>query len=454
MRKLIVLFALVGVQHLYAQSLREIILPFNDDQCQFFELDVQRVIDSVYLNMREGEKVKLCLYTRSERRSRTQSQLQVLATKRAELVNAYLAAKKSVPSSQINQVIPFDYTLPENKQTLTDKLSPELEKPIPGIPAIILTKTEPYQKYYSHLNDSLTRRTQQEFVLNSNYESRIYTRGGLELFFQPNSFVLENGTKHGCETIQIKLEEYNTIADMLGADLTTHSNGKMLESGGMIYIEAWCGNQKLKLAPNQYFEVLFPNSNPQKGMKTFNGRKSPSMSDWILQKGGEVKIVPDDIVAKTNSSRNENSEISYDDEGGEYFLDAVSEDIYNMTDGYLLKSRNLGWINCDLFYNVEKKSELLVSSDSKENICYRLVFRDIKSIMPAYDCGNNGQFKFEGVPYGEKVVLVAYFISRDKKTALFAAREIILGESKVEVLQLQPMDPLSLNAQFNDLFPN
>lgn len=463
MRTLLLIMSLMLASSVFSQTIREIILPFNDDQCLAFEPDVQQVIDSVYFNMRQGEKIKLRLYNRFERKMKTHVELQSLTSNRARLVNSYLEAKKNYSSSEIEKIIPFNYNLPPTGRSLTDYMSPDLEKPIPGLPAVILQKTEPYQKFYTHLNDSLINRNEMEYSISASMDQHLFFQSGLEISFLANSFVQENGAAHSCSEIKILVEEYLKTAEMLSADLTTHSNGKMLESGGMIYIEAWCGTQKLKLKPGKSIEILFPSITKKEGMKTFNGRKSKNMSDWVLQNGGEVKIVPDELIPETEKKNNNErfivtEEISYEGEGvildGEYEYDSLAQQVYDMTDGYLLTSLNLGWINCDRFYEVENKTELLVSSNSKEPICYRIVFKDIKSIIPAYDCGANGTFKFDDIPAGEKVILVAFYVSRDKKTALFAAKEITLGETKNEKLLMENTTPEALKAQFSDLFPN
>lgn len=445
------LFAVLYLSgQLSAQSMREIILPFNNDQSTAMENDVREVIDSVYDVLNDGEKVRLRLYNREERKTRTHEQLIVLTQNRYKLVNAYLAARKRMPLIKIPEVVPFTNVLPD-RVSITDHNIADLDQPIPGLPAVILKREEPFEKYYTHLAESARIRNAVDYDIYADRDFTISTPSGLQVLFAANSFVKENGMRHSCTNVRIVLEQYLTMSDMIAADLVTHSKGKLLESGGMIYIEAWCGEDKLKLAPGKSFRVLFPSNERKKGMKAWSGHKTENADDWVQQFNGKVQRIPEEV--KQENPVESESEVNYESEGeGNYQMDVMSREIYNMSDGYLLTSFNLGWINCDRFVEIEEKTDLVVQSNSKEEVCYRLVFQEIKSVMPAYRDGSKDGFRFSQVPKGERVVLLAYYISRDKSVGLFAAKEIVIGENQNEFLQMQNINPDQLKGKLSDWF--
>jgi len=444
-----------------AQGLKEIILPFNYLQCTSFEYDVQDKIDYAYKLLNQGEKARLVLYTEQERLNKSHAELQSLTEKRAKLVNAYLAARNSMAYSEIKNVIPFLENDINNSTEANDRFSDAIHRPLPGLHSVLLNKTEANTKYYTHIDTDAETRNCQEFEIYTKEENVFYTAGGVTIRVHADSFVYENGGTHPCGTVTMCVSEFLTYGDMLSADLVTHSNGKMLETGGMVYIEVNCENKKLKLANNKTIQIIFPADEKKEGMQAFNGSKSKNISHWLLQKGGDVSFTKADTYEEMieKQEKTEEKEIEYDDEGneldyyserGESVLDNV---YYNMTDGYLLTSANLGWINCDRFTEIEQKTELLVSSHRKETICYRLVFRDIRSIMPAYEYDAKGNYLFENVPSGQQATLLAFYLSKDKKNALFGYKEITLGKTKEEKVELQEISGDALKNMFAEVFP-
>lgn len=460
-----------------AQGLREIILPFNYLQYTSFENDVENKIDSAYRLLNLGEKARLVLYTEQERLSQSHTELQSLTDKRAKLVYAYLDARKKMPYNEIRNIIPF---LAEEVNTSTetnDRFSDVIHRPLPGLTSVLLNKTENNTKFYTHIKDETISGECQQFPIWIEQETKFYTAGGVYIKIQPHSFLYENGEKLSCSVVNLCVKEFLTYNQMLSADLVTHSNGKMLETGGMVYLEATCGERKLKLANGKTIQIVFPAEEKKEGMQAFNGVKDENISHWLLQKGGDVTFtkaeeepLQTEIIEPEEAYFSETEGMYFDGEGNyvdrkrtpeEIAYDSLQnlyayyydKDIYQMTDGNLLTTGNLGWINCDRFYNIEQKTELLVNCNRKETICYRLVFTEIRSVMPAYQYDAKGNFLFDGVPAGQQATLVAFYISKDKKDALFGYKNITLGTSKNESVDLTEMSAENLKNMFADLFP-
>lgn len=469
-----------------AQGLKEIILPFNYLQSASFEYDVQDKIDEAYRLLNQGEKARLVLYTEQERLTVSQGELQSLTEKRAKLVNAYLAARKQMSYADLKEVIPFLENDINNSTEINDRFSDVIHRPLPGLSSVLLNKSEENIKFYTHVNEDAINRNCQEFAVLIGVETKFYTEGGILIKIQPHSFVYETGEneKLSCMVVNLCVQEFLTYGDMLKADLVTHSNGKMLETGGMVYMEATCTGKKLKIANGKTIQIVFPADEKKPGMQAFNGVKNESISHWVLQKGGNVnftkaeepgpgnknEIMLIDLNPDMGYERSGVEEWDYDGEGNyedrkltpeEIAYDSLSnlydyyadDDIYQMTDGNLLTTANLGWINCDRFYNVEQKTELLVSSGRKETICYRLVFRDIRSIIPAYQYDAKGNFMFDNIPSGQSATLLAFYISKDKKNALFGYKEVTLGKIKKEEVELKELSPDALKNMFAEVFP-
>ena len=91
---------------------------------------------------------------------------------------------------------------------------------------------------------------------------------------------------------------------------------------------------------------------------------------------------------------------------------------------YVVKTSNLGWINCDRFIRLSanEKMNLEFASTSDENQYY-LIFKDIRSLIRPYKSG--GMVSFKGVPKGEDVRLVA--VHMKDGAAQLAINDFTLG---------------------------
>ena len=58
---------------------------------------------------------------------------------------------------------------------------------------------------------------------------------------------------------------------MLLANLPTVSNGQLLETGGMLFLEAKQGTTDLKLKDDRAIEISFPKTNKREDMQLFLG---------------------------------------------------------------------------------------------------------------------------------------------------------------------------------------
>ena len=84
-----------------------------------------------------------------------------------------------------------------------------------------------------------------------NYKGFKYTgKGGTILIFPPKAF--DCGDK---DTVNIKIAEFIDVASMIKANLSTESNGKLLESNGMVYCKAFKNDKELNLKKGKSFTL-------------------------------------------------------------------------------------------------------------------------------------------------------------------------------------------------------
>lgn len=331
--------------------------------------------------------------------------------------------------------------------------------------------------------------------------------------------------------VQVEMKEVFKKSDILLSNLPTISDGKMLESGGVVYLDAaTMDGEKVVIAPGKAVTIDFPSGSPTQGMQAFSGQyDTEGNMNWtpmgapavaagadngikadpntLMFSDGEhsvkgyiysilegatqcvgtdkvwieVGISPDGMTKRVRTSGYNScyyksvidivqnikwdvdaapgvDKISFTIEpqnynnkenprNGQYNAVASSDNMFAMYnekfDKYEAKLQarevannslqvaELGWINCDRFYEVTPKVNLMVNVDGgteKEFARVFVVFKDIKSVMG----GNQVDYSshsFSNLPGGKKAYAVA--ISYLDNEPYFGMKEISISDQPI-----------------------
>jgi mono/diheme cytochrome c family protein len=119
------------------------------------------------------------------------------------------------------------------------------------------------------------------FVVRPGRDTLLRTAGGTLLFIPRNGFQRPDGTPAG-GPVHVTLREALTPADLVLAHLTTTSDGRMLESGGMVFVDANEAGQTLRINPGAPLRVSLPTAQPLRGMQVFTGRPDAAgRLNWV-----------------------------------------------------------------------------------------------------------------------------------------------------------------------------
>ncbi|RYY99086.1 MAG: hypothetical protein EOO11_06175 [Chitinophagaceae bacterium] len=124
----------------------------------------------------------------------------------------------------------------------------------------------------------------QIFTISGNEERLLTAKSGTLIGVHRDAFVLPNGQVPS-GPIRFTVQEFYGLGDALSADLTTRSGDRMLETGGMLYLEASSGRERLLLRPGATVDLAFPVSAPVPGMQLFRGSRQQGAMDWALLTG-------------------------------------------------------------------------------------------------------------------------------------------------------------------------
>lgn len=122
----------------------------------------------------------------------------------------------------------------------------------------------------------------QEFKVNPNKPIQIRGKNGLQLHLPANAFVDENNVPIKSQEVSIEIEELFGPREAFTHQLSTVSEGKLLESGGMFSVKASLKGKPLKLKEEATMEVKFPSKNLKEGMQVFTSVENPNtgIKEW------------------------------------------------------------------------------------------------------------------------------------------------------------------------------
>jgi TonB family protein len=122
----------------------------------------------------------------------------------------------------------------------------------------------------------------QVFSIRTDRDTTIICKEGTTIQIKANSFISEKTGNPISGTVQLKVKEYYKISDMILANLTTTSGGKILETGGMLHISATNNSENCILKPGSEIKTGFPYSGKKDDMALFYGDVTNDLIDWKL----------------------------------------------------------------------------------------------------------------------------------------------------------------------------
>lgn len=291
----------------------------------------------------------------------------------------------------------------------------------------------------------------QFFIINPLRDTMIIGNEGTKLLFKAGS-LLSN------KQVQIELKEFYQLGDYIKSGLPTVSNGQMLQTGGSIYLNATENDASKKtVGINQNLDIQadFTLGKNDTSMQIFIKDPSSKAFNWMLA-GRRISKTSYEITETVVDAEGRiiSEETFHSKEAWEKHLadkekkrkeaakaEAIKAETSQKMDSKL-KIYNLGYINCDKFYD-EPTMPLMVSADSKHNAQYYVVYTDIRGVMKGET--NSGTVQFGSVAKNREAVLIA--VSIVDKQAYFFKCKIGLGGKLEKKIALNPIEDNLLNQE-------
>lgn len=121
----------------------------------------------------------------------------------------------------------------------------------------------------------------QTFTLKRNAETKIKGKDGTVIYIPQNALVTKDGKTVTSNKVEIQLEEYLKPADAVYNQLSTISDGRILESGGMFTVTATADGEELQLKEGSALKVQLPVINKESDMQVFTALKNEEgVTEW------------------------------------------------------------------------------------------------------------------------------------------------------------------------------
>lgn len=121
----------------------------------------------------------------------------------------------------------------------------------------------------------------QTYTINPTKDNTVKGNKGTTILIPKNALQTKEGKPVTADQVEIVLEEFLQPKDAAFNQLSTMSDGRMLESGGMFSIKAYAQNEEVVLKKGKQLQVEMPTINMQKGMELFTAVKNADgITEW------------------------------------------------------------------------------------------------------------------------------------------------------------------------------
>ena len=270
------------------------------------------------------------------------------------------------------------------------------------------------------------------------------------------------------DSISFKLREYYTKSDFIKAGLSTTSNGKLLESKGMIFLQVFLNKEEIELK-NIPIHVIFKEFNFEDNYQIFYGNETNESINWNLDTitpnyhifynyvlyGKESDYLDQtfnniiiDSILWTNSYTQIDTIGTFEESNDTLY--SFNPDYYGMDQMAVLKKNKFfrvlpfNWANLDIFLKLENLTTVEITSNKINDPHYFCVFQKYNSIIPNY------QNTFNGVPVGEIVSIIGVdFV--DNKIYFDIQKQVEIKNDMTVKLKLKETEKTEIDSILKEL---
>jgi hypothetical protein len=296
------------------------------------------------------------------------------------------------------------------------------------------------EKPYS-LQANYPEKESQYFLINPMRDTTIYGKEGTEIHISPTALTSR-------KLVSIKLKEFYSLADLMINDLSTVSDGEMIQTGGSIYLEAreHKTEKKVTINPNLGLDIAFTGGRDDPKMEVFIKDPHSAKMNWIrpsktvvtmTKSWSMTETILDPETNEVISSKTYNSKKEWEDHLNKKAEEKKTADIViakKKANYEKLKVYDMGYINCDRFPD-EPKIQFMVAADDSIVAEYFVVFDNVRGVLKGETRGNS--VDFGTIPSDKAARLIAVSFQGDK--TYFYSQNFIAKNTANAKVALRPV---------------
>lgn len=347
----------------------------------------------------------------------------------------------------------------------------------------------------------------QKFTINNNSDNIVTGESGTKVRIYKNTFVDSNGNIINGK-VDVQLIEALKPIDMVLGNLTTTFNKKPLETGGMIYINAFSNKKELNIASDKSILIKMPTDSVLVGMSVFEGKQDSLGIKWInpikLPVGDTTDGISSETFERTTNItysvdgfendtenfpeivNNEVSRIAWEGDGlkikndsvfkikkytvrfykndklttwSQTFTNKKGQNSYaeDRKTNYIFAIKKLGWANIDRLLEDPRTKEVdLVTSIENESE-FKFIYVTMitqKMYLPGYQkkdetfCFSHNDEEKQQLPIGETATILATAYKNDKP--YFALKKITIKDKQTVAFKLEETTTKKLKAELKE----
>jgi hypothetical protein len=305
---------------------------------------------------------------------------------------------------------------------------------------------------------------QQEFLISNLKDNVIIGEQGTIIRIPKNT--IEALSEY--DSVKVILKEYYQISDMIKAGLSTTSNGKLLETKGMLNLQVFANNQKIRLPLNPVDFTFALQDIPDNYQMFYSNTKNGTIN-WNLDTitknynifynyvisgtyeneddldQGIVELRADSIAWSKNYTQIDTIETYLESP------DTIYNPKYEWTDEVSFKQSKkiyralpFEWINLDVFLELNNLTNITIKSKKINNPYFYCVFQKYNTLTSTYEQTING------IPIGETVTFIG--IDYQDGDIYFDIKKDVLIKSEMEIkLDLEKTEESAVDSYLKEL---
>jgi hypothetical protein len=139
------------------------------------------------------------------------------------------------------------------------------------------------------------------FNINSERDTLLCGKSGTKVFVRKNTFVDQAGNSV-TGSVALELREAITNEDIVLGNMTTLTNGQILQSGGMVYLNASMNNVPLAIGKGNAIDVSVPSTEKRDGMQIYSAEidSATTTINWVNPKNEVIVLKMSDTLSNTS----------------------------------------------------------------------------------------------------------------------------------------------------------